>query len=100
MKIRLESRGGFTGRAIVHELDVDHLPRAEGEAVRRLVDGGGFWTMPDAVTNPRPQPWDIDHKLTVDDAGRVRTVRLHQSAAPEPLQRLLEQLEALPPARP
>jgi hypothetical protein len=96
--IRLESRGGFTGRPVTRELQVDRLPSRDAQAVRRLVDEGGFWTLPDAVASPHPQPWDFDQKLTIEDGGRSRTVRLHASAAPQPLARLLQRLEGLPPA--
>ena len=95
MKIRLESRGGVNGRPMVRNLNADGLA-AESRNLRRLLDDSGFWTGPETFLSAKPKSWDIEHKLTVEDGGKSRTVRLHASAAPAALQKVVQRMEELP----
>jgi hypothetical protein len=97
MKIRLESRGGVTGRAMVRQLVLDGLS-PEARKLRKMLDEGQFWGGSESILSRTPKPWDAEHKLTVEDGGRTRTVKLHKSAAMPGLQGVIERMEELPPA--
>jgi hypothetical protein len=95
MKIRLESRGGVHGRPMVRQMVVDGL-NAEARNLRRMLDDGRFWNGPETLLATAPKAWDFEHKLTVEDGGKTRTVRMHTAAAPAALQKLVRRMEELP----
>ncbi|HEY2028216.1 MAG TPA: protealysin inhibitor emfourin [Myxococcales bacterium] len=84
MKLILRKWGGFTGKAgaEVHECDLDSLPPAEAERLRKLVKDAQLDALPAKLTKESPQSWDFHHALTViGDDGSERTVEFHEDAA-------------------
>jgi hypothetical protein len=80
MRIRVTSRGGFTGVPTTRELDVDALPEVKQKHIRELVDRG-VWPAPEVQRAAHPQPQDFDYSMSVNDGPRAKTIRLHKSAA-------------------
>lgn len=95
MKLILRKWGGFTGKAgaEVHECDLDSLPKAEAERLRKLVQDAQLDALPAKLTKDNPQPWDFRHSLTVvRDDGSERTVEFHEDAATPQLRALTSEL--------
>ena len=88
MKLVLRKWGGFTGKAgaEVHELDLDTLPPAEAERLRKLAEHAR--SLPAKLSKSAPQPWDFKHSLTIEDGGKSRTVEFHEDAATPELKAL------------
>jgi hypothetical protein len=70
----------------------------EARNMRRMLDQGQFWGGGETILSPTPKPWDAELKLTVEDGGRSRTIKLHKSAANPGLQKVVERMEELPPS--
>jgi len=92
IRIRVTSRGGFTGVPSSRELDVDQLPGAQKTRVRELVDRG-VWRAPEVQRTPHPRPQDFEYTVDVDDGDRKKTIVLHKSAASQELRDLIDLVE-------
>ena len=99
MKIVLRKWGGFTGKAgaEVHELDVDSLSPGEASRFKQMVDGAGFFQLPERLTKAAPQPWDFRHSLTIEDGGKSHTVEFHEGAVSPAMSALVGELQRAKP---
>jgi hypothetical protein len=99
MRLSLRSVGGFTGEAgaETRQVDLDHLPAASAEPLRRLVAQVDPFALPSRLEKSAPQPWDFRYTLTVDDGGRRHTITFHKDAVSPALRELVEALEAREP---
>ena len=87
MKLELEVSGGFTGKAgmQVLRLDTEHIaPELRAKLHQSLED------LPDTVwghsyMSPSPQSWDFNHKLTVIEDGKEKSVQFHLGQGPQEL---------------
>lgn len=93
IRIRVTSRGGFTGLPRTRELDVDSLPDAQKARVRGLVDRA-VWSAPETQRSAHPRPQDFEYTLNVTDGDRQKTITLHLSAASPDLRELVELVDA------
>jgi hypothetical protein len=94
MRLRLESVGGFAGRAgrEVTSLDLDKSSSDRAGAIRHLVSLAKLPTLPSQMKKGAPTPADFSYRLTVDD-GDSRTFEFHLDAAPPALRAIVEAIE-------
>lgn len=85
-------KGGIHNLPATASVDLDQ-PSARASEIRRLVGASDFFTLPETLKKPRPQPWDFSYAVTVEDGARTHTVTCHKDAVPAELRRLIETLE-------
>lgn len=83
----------FPGLAKLLVIETDDLPGDEAEELQRLVDSARFFDMP---AEPGPPPRGAaDYRrylITVSEAGRKHTVRLHDPVSDPQVAALVERL--------
>ena len=92
VRLRVTSRGGFTGQPSTRELDVDALPEASKRRVRELVDRD-VWPAPAEQRSPHPRPQDFEYTVTVEDGDRQKSVVLHEPATTAGMRELIDLVE-------
>jgi len=92
MRIRVTTRGGFTGMPDTQTLDVDKLSTSQQEHARKLLEHG-FWNEPAAQKSAHPRPQDFDITLAVEDGDRQKTIQLHKNAASPALAAVLDWID-------
>jgi hypothetical protein len=93
MRIIFERSGGFMGRSVSLNLDLDELPPDQAATLKRLVDESDFFNL----TEPPPKKPAADgfaYSLTVNDGKSERTFQLSETNVPNALQPLFENLVA------
>jgi hypothetical protein len=91
MRINFERSGGFMGRSISLNLDLDELPSDQAATLKRLVDESDFFNL----TEPPPQKTVADgfsYSLTVNNGKSERTFQLSETNIPHALRPLFENL--------
>jgi hypothetical protein len=94
MRLKLESVGGFAGRAgrEVTSLDLGESTSDRAVALRRLVSIAKLPTLPAQMRKRTPAPADFSYRLTVED-GDSQTFEFHLDAAPPTLRAIVEAIE-------
>jgi hypothetical protein len=91
MRINFERSGGFMGRSVSLNLDLDELPPDQALTLKRLVDESEFFNL----TEPPPQKTVVDgfsYSLTVNNGKSERTFQLSETNIPHALRPLFENL--------
>jgi hypothetical protein len=92
MRINFERTGGFLGMHLAVEVLTETLTPAEADEMETLVEGAHFFDLP-PVLKPKSEGMDrFQYKLTVERGDQFHTVETSESAAPEPLQPLIDLL--------
>ncbi len=97
MRIQHSVSGGlacFPGLARPRSLDTDTLPLEVANDLIETVSASGFFALPPLVGATPAGAVDMQkHTLTVEDNGRVHTVRIVDSCRAPALQDLLQKVE-------
>lgn len=97
MHIELSQNGGvayFPGLSKPATLDVESLPEAEREELRRLIDAAQFFDLPDTVGTPARGAADYQYfTLRIEDDKHQRTVRALVPLDNAPLCELIENIQ-------
>lgn len=97
MRVEFCVQGGlayFPGLSKPITIDTDQLPAEEAAALRRLVDEAHvFDPTPTAATPARGAADPQQYTITIEDAGRTRTIQLTDPVPPE-FRPLLDALRA------
>ena len=91
MRIQFEQTGGFMGRTVDLDLDLDELPEDQAEQIRGLVDGANFIHL-DEDLSERPTPDAFSYRITVETDRESHTVRVGDASAPDSLRPLIQEL--------
>jgi hypothetical protein len=90
-KIIFERSGGFMGRKISIDLDLDKLPASQSRKLQRLLDEADFFNLPEnLISNSLPD--GFSYTITVEEETEIRTIQLSDTTAPEAVRPLLENL--------
>ena len=95
MRIRFERKGGFAGIPLVSTIDLEELPTPEGEALRGLIDGADFFSLPAEIRALKPVPDTFQYKITVETPDQQRVISVDETAASPPLRALLQALSSI-----
>ena len=93
MRILFERTGGFMGRRVSLNLELDELPSDQALTLKRLVDESDFFNL----TEPPPKKTVADgfaYSLTVNNGKYERTFHLSDTNIPHALRPLFENLIA------
>jgi hypothetical protein len=99
MKIYFERSGGFMGRTISTVVDTDAIPAEKALKLLELVDEIDFFDLTEEsiqVSETSSAGADeLCYRVTVEVAGVQHTVETSETAAPDELQPLLDELDHL-----
>jgi len=90
-RISFQRSGGFTGRTISITLNLDELPPDHAATLNGLLTKADFFNLP-ADSDKRPVPDEFIYAVTVETGQQSHTIRTSDSAAPDSLRPLLDDL--------
>ena len=90
-KIIFERTGGFMGRKVSLDLNLDELPASQSRTLLRLLDEADFFNLPQHLSSQSLRDGFI-YTITVEEETVIRTVQLSDTSAPETARPLLENL--------
>lgn len=92
--ILFERSGGFMGRTVSLNIDMDDLPEDEADTLRELLDEADFFDLPDDLRRA-PAPDEFTYSITVALEERQHSVRVSDTSMPDDLRPLLQELTKL-----
>ena len=90
-KILFERTGGFMGRKVSLEIDMDDLPDDQVEFLDDLLDDADFFKLPADLTR-KAMPDAFTYSITVVSDKGKHSVRVSDTTAPDDLRPLLDEL--------
>ena len=97
MRIQFKKEGGiayFPGLSQPVTIESDQLPKDKAADLKRLVEGGHLFDLPTLAAPPPSAGADYyQYTVTVEDGGRLTTVRLADPIGNPALQALVDFLE-------
>src|ERR1043165_1781002 len=91
--ITFKRSGGFVGKGMRYELDLDRLPQDDAHSFVRLIQQAGFFSLPENLI-VKFNPDEYQYTITVDAGVIVHTVRTNDTTMPASLRPLVEELSA------
>ena len=93
-KITFKRSGGFVGRGMKFELNLNSLPIGAVRNLTRLVEEAQFFDLPENLIKTF-QPDEYQYTITVDAGITNHTVRTNDSTMPSSLRPLIKELSML-----
>jgi hypothetical protein len=93
-KINFKRSGGFMGRDVESDIDLNEMPESESQELQRLILDTNFFNIPQNLIEPS-QHDEFEYTVTVDAGNSHHTVHTSDSSAPPSLRPLLEKLSTL-----
>lgn len=93
-KITFKRSGGFVGRGMRFELNLNSLPISKVRNITRLVEEAQFFDLPENLIR-NFQPDEYQYTITVDAGITYHTVRTNDSTMPSSLRPLVKELSML-----
>lgn len=90
-KISFERTGGFMGRKVTVNINLDELPEEQAEVLDDLLGKSDFFNQPADLTKPAA-PDAFTYNITVSSGERQHSVRCSDTTMPDDLRPLLEEL--------
>lgn len=94
-RILFERTGGFMGRKVRLDLDLDELPAPQAGTLKRLLDQVGFSTLEAVYPAPSSARDVFTYLITVESEGSQYTVQATDLSMPDSLRPLVEELSRL-----
>jgi hypothetical protein len=91
MRINFERSGGFMGRSVSLNLDLDELPPDQALTLKRLVDESDFFNLTEQPPK-KPVADGFAYSLTINNGISERTFQLSETNLPQALRPLFENL--------
>jgi len=93
-KISFKRSGGFIGRGMRFELNLNNLPISAVRNITRLVEEAQFFDLPENLIKTF-KPDEYQYTITVDAGITNNTVRTNDSTMPSSLRPLIRELSLL-----
>ena len=90
-KITFKRSGGFVGRGLRFELNLNNMPLSAVRNITRLVEEAEFFDLPENLIR-NFQPDEYQYTITVDAGITNHTVRTNDSTMPTSLRPLIKEL--------
>ena len=100
MKLTITRGGGLAGLTRQTELASEALAPGEAAKLRELVEGAGLLGEAAPREAPPPHPDEMSYEVTVEDAGRARTLRFTEQTLPESVRSLIAWADSKPKPEP
>ena len=91
MRIVFERTGGFIGRSIRLDLDLDELPPDQALTLKRLIEESEFFTLTESPSK-KIMADGFSYSLTINNGKNEKTIHLSETNIPNNLRPLLENL--------
>ncbi len=92
--ISFKRTGGFMGREVDTDLNLNEMPEDEAQEIQRLILDSNFFNIPQNLIEPS-QHDEYEYTVTVDAGNSHHTVHTSDTSAPESMRPLLEKLSSL-----
>lgn len=92
--IMFKRSGGFIGRGMRFEIDLDRLPINDARSIVRLIEQSEFFNLPENLII-KFNPDEYQYTITIDLGVTSHTVRTNDTTMPASLRPLVEELSAL-----
>jgi hypothetical protein len=92
--ITFKRSGGFIGRGMKFELDLNQLPSNEARHITKLIEQSGFFNIPENLIE-KFIPDEYQYTITVDVGVLSHTVRTNDTTMPASLRPLVNELSVL-----
>jgi hypothetical protein len=93
-KIYFKKTGGFMGREVESDIDLNEMPDNEAQDIQRMIMDANFFSTPQNLIDSSKHD-EYEYTVTVDAGNSHHTVHTSDSSAPESLRPLLERLSTL-----
>lgn len=93
-RILFERSGGFMGRKVNLDIDVNDLSEEQATLLHELLDEADFFDFPEDLRRT-PAPDEFSYLITVETGKRRHSVRVSDTSIPEDLRPLLTELNQL-----
>lgn len=93
-KITFKRSGGFVGRGLRFELNLNNMPISAVRNITRLVEEAQFFDLPENLVR-NFQPDECQYTITVDAGITNHTVHTNDSTMPSSLKPLVRELSLL-----
>jgi hypothetical protein len=97
-KITFKRSGGFIGKGMKFELNLNEMPISDVRNITRLVEEAQFFDLPENLIRSF-EPDEYQYTITVDAGITYHTVRTNDSTMPLALRPLVDQLFILSAAQ-
>ena len=91
MYIIFERTGGFMGRKVSLNLDLDDLPPDQAASFKKLVEESDFFHLAE-IPAMTLKPDEFFYKITVDSGTTTRTIQAGETSISEALRPLVNEL--------
>lgn len=95
MNIQFERRGGFMGMRLTADVELDNLPAEEARALYAALDEAKFFELPGTLSAPPNSIDRFNYRIRVQSGEFVHAVEFGESATPDSMRPLLDQLTHL-----
>jgi hypothetical protein len=95
MRIQFERSGGFAGMRMGTTVDTHSLSAEKAQNLQDLVEAANFFGLPATIQSSGEGADRFQYNITVESEGKSHTVEVGESAVPESLRPLLNQLTTL-----
>lgn len=93
-RINYRRTGGFIGREVQSDIDLDEMPVEEAQELERLLYETNFFKIPQNLIG-HAIPDEYEYTVTVEAGNTHHTIHTSDTTAPEALRPLLEKLSTL-----
>jgi hypothetical protein len=94
--ITFKRSGGFIGKGMKYELNLNQLPQNDAHSLIRLIQQAGFFNIPENLI-VKFHPDEYQYTITVDAGIICHTVRTNDTTMPASLRPLVDELSAFTP---
>jgi hypothetical protein len=91
MRIQFEQTGGFMGRTVSVDLNLEELPVEQADQIRKLIDQADFINLGENLSSPST-PDAYSYRITVETDVLKHTVSVGDASAPDSLRPLIQEL--------
>ena len=92
--ITFKRSGGFVGRGMRYQIDLDQLPVNDARYIVRLIEQAEFFNLPENMII-KFNPDEYQYMITVDLGLTCHTVRTNDTTMPASLRPLVDELSVL-----
>ena len=93
-RINFKRTGGFLGREVETDIDLNEMPDDEAQELQRLILETNFFNIPQNLIEPAKHD-EYEYVVTVEAGNSHHTIHTSDTTAPESLRPLLEKLSKL-----
>ena len=95
MKVCFKRTGGLAAISLSVTLDTVALPEADSKRLHKLMDAISFFDQPQSFISSMQQVDRFQYEIMAEAEGRVKTIKMDESAIPDLFRPLLDYLTEL-----